>query len=52
MSDPVFDAMNALEAAESSARILTVASTLGKVKELSDEECQALLLQHEERMGR
>ncbi|MBE6592075.1 MAG: class II aldolase/adducin family protein [Ruminococcaceae bacterium] len=52
VGETVFDAMNALEAAESSARILTVASTLGKVKELSDEECQALLLQHEERMGR
>ena len=52
VGESVFDAMNSLEAAESSARILSVAKSLGELRNLSDEECQALLQQHEERMGR
>ena len=52
VGETVFDAMNALEAAESCARILSIAKGLGELRNLSDEECQALLQQHEERMGR
>ena len=49
VGESVMDAMNAMEAAESCARILWVA---GEGKELPPEERQALLAQHEKRMGR
>ncbi len=48
----VFEAMNVLEAAEASARILTVSRSVGKTKDLSDAECKALWQLHEQRMGR
>ena len=47
-----FDAMNALEAAEASARILTIAPQVGQVKDLPGEECDALWQLHRDRMGR
>lgn len=48
----VFDAMNALEAAEASARILTIAPQVGRVKSLPNEECEALWQLHHQRTGR
>ena len=48
----VFEAMNALEAAEASARVLTVASQVGNIKSLSSQECKALWKIHQERTGR
>jgi len=45
----VFDAMNTLEAAEASARILTLTKLVGTPHQLPDEECRALWLQHEQR---
>ena len=48
----VFDAMNALEAAEASARILTIAPQVGKVNDLSKEELDALWQIHHQRTGR
>ena len=48
----VFDAMNAMEAAEASARVLTVAGQVGTIKNLSNQECDALWQIHRERTGR
>lgn len=48
----VFDAMNALEAAEASARILTIASQVGQIKDLPSAECDALWELHRQRTGR
>ena len=48
----VFDAMNALEAAEASARILTIAPQVGKVNDLPKEECDVLWQIHRQRTGR
>ena len=52
MGKSVFDAMNALEAAEASARILTIAPQVGTVLELPKEECDALWKIHHIRTGR
>ena len=48
----VFDAMNALEAAEASARVLTIAQQVGNLKNLPQEECDALWQLHHQRTGR
>ena len=48
----VFDAMNALEAAEASARVLTIAQQVGNLKNLPQEECDALWQLHHQRIGR
>ena len=48
----VLDAMNAIEAAEASARILTLAKQVGTPKSLSEEEQEILLQQHLQRRGR
>lgn len=48
----IFEAMNTLEAAEASARILTLSKYVGKTKDLPKEECDALWQLHEQRMNR
>jgi len=50
VGNTVFDAMDALEAAEASARILTIAKQVGTPKELPDEECRDLWDLHEIRI--
>lgn len=49
VGDTVFDAMNNLEAAEASAKILTLAKLVGDPVDLPDDECAALLAQHRAR---
>ena len=48
----VIDAMNALEAAEASTRILTLAQQVGTPKDLPNEECDALWQMYRQRMGK
>lgn len=48
----VFEAMNILEAAEASARILTLSKYVGKTKDLPKEECDVLWQLHGQRMNR
>lgn len=41
------EAMNNMEAAEAIAKVLTIAKTVGIEKDLPEEECRHLLMQHE-----
>lgn len=52
VGENVFEAMNVLEAAEASARILTLSGFVGKTKDLPEEECKALWQLHQQRMNR
>lgn len=46
----VFHAMNCMEAAESCARILTIAKSVGEVYNLPDQECEELMQVHMQRI--
>ena len=48
----VIDAMNMLEAAEATARNLTLAKQIGTPKDLPTEECRILWQLHEQRMNK
>ncbi len=50
VGNTVIDAMNALEAAEASAKILTLTKLVGTPQDLSKNECDALWELHEQRM--
>jgi len=50
VGNTVIDAMNALEAAEASAKILTLTKFVGTPQDLSKDECDALWKLHEQRM--
>ena len=52
VGEDVFEAMNILEAAEASARILTISNLVGKARDLSEKECEVLWQLHEQRMNR
>ena len=48
----VFDAMNLIETAESSARIVALANQIGTPKNMTEDERKDLFAIHEKRMGR